>query len=176
MQNNGNFSLVRFIIGMVVFVGICAFVASAVGFNFFDMNSMIFVLGSALACCVIACSNQCWSAAFNCFSGKTNCNVADANCFWSNFGTFAWYSGMIGAFMFGVAYIGDVSKWSGVAKVMEPMMYCLCYGMMFRAIGYAIACGVSGSVVNSVGDNSMVVNDGKTNVSKKSNERVAVEV
>jgi hypothetical protein len=70
-----------------------------------------------------------------------------ASGFWSSFGTYAWYCGVVGAFMSCIAYADDAEKTKNFAAAFGtmavPALYCLCYGMFFKAIGMSIACAAS---------------------------------
>ena len=137
-----NMSPARVFFGFAVFVTACAFLANAIQFEVFEVNAFLFVCAGTLACCAIACSTDVWKNGFQWFTGKADVNAVQASGFWNNFGTYAWYCGVIGAFMSGVAYAGSVKGGSSLDNMLVPAMYCFCYGMFFKVVGttFASAC------------------------------------
>jgi len=147
---NGNpagMSPARVFFGFAVLVAACAFFANAIDFDVFDANAFLFVVAGSLACCVMACSMETMRSGVMCFNGPANCDPVQASGFWNSFGTYAWWSGIVGAGMCTVAYAGAIKGPSSFDVVLVPSMYCLAYGMFLKMVGMSVACAVCGSCV-----------------------------
>lgn len=174
MGNNGlSMSPARVFFGFAVLVAAFAFLANAISFEVFNTNSFMFVCVGALACCVIACSVEIWKSGFQCLIGNNTANAVHASGFWSCFGTYAWYCGVMGACMCFVAYAGKVNGASSFDNMIVPAMYCMCYGMFFKAVGSSIACACCCSCVPGGVGNAANMNVVSGNVGNVGNATVS---
>jgi hypothetical protein len=182
MRDGMSMSPARVFFGFAVFVAACAFFANAVGFEVFDTNAFLFVTVGALACCLIGCSVEIWRSGFQCMTGNAKCNPVHASGFWSSFGTYAWYCGVLGACICCVAYADDAEKPKNFAAAFGtmavPAFYCFCYGMFYKAVGMSIACAVCSSCVpggmssNATADQTIAHSSAASRKSSKENVSV----
>jgi len=146
----GNFmgmSAARVFFGFAVLVAACALLANAIDFDVFDANAFFFVMAGALACCVIGCPMESMRSGVLCLTGKPGCDPVQACGFWTSFGTYAWYCGLMSAFMCVVAHADSIKGAASFDVMLVPAMYCLVYGMLFRTVCMAVASAACGSCV-----------------------------